>query len=125
MGARSEVIAHVTAAEPPRYQDMQMTGIGNGIQFGIIVVGTDPLHPVIDTGRRSLARHFFDISDMDIALLINSVPKALFGPSCFRQDFGSLRIEHEEVGSCRYAIALDVVCYGRDVVFDRRRRKPA
>ena len=71
MGARSEVIAHVTAAEPPRYQDVQMTGIGNGIKFGIIVVGADPLHPVIDTGRRSLAGHFFDISDMDIALLIN------------------------------------------------------
>jgi len=50
-----------------------MAGIGNGIKFGIVVVGADPLHPVIYTGRRSLAGHFFDISDMDIALLINSV----------------------------------------------------
>ena len=102
-----------------------MTGIGDGIKFGIIVVGADPLHPVIDTGRRSLAGHLFDISDVDIALLIDGVPELLFGPACFCQDFRSLRIEHKHVRSSGYAIALDVVCYGRDVVLDRRRGKAA
>src|SRR5215813_9760952 len=113
MGARSEVIAHVTAAESPRYQDVQMTRIGNSIKLGIVVVWADPLHPVIDTGRRGLAGHLFDISDMDIALLINSVPKPLFGPARFRQDFSSLRIEHEDMRGSRHAIALDIICYGR------------
>src|SRR6266850_2967688 len=121
MGTRPEVIAHVTAAEPPRYQNVQMTGIGNGIKFGIVVVGTDPLHPIIHARRRSLAGHFFDISDMDIALLINSVTESLFGPACFRQDFSPLGIEHEDMRGGRYAVALDVVGYCRNVVLDRRR----
>src|SRR6185503_10293519 len=99
MGTRSEVIADVTAAESPGYQNVQMTRIGDGIKFGIIVVGADPLHPIIHARRRSLASHFFYISDADIALLINSVPEPLFGPACFRQDCSPLRIEHKDVGS--------------------------
>src|SRR6516164_9711914 len=125
MGTRSEVIAHVTAAESSRYQNVQMTGIGNRIEFGIVVIGADPFHPVIHARRRSLAGYFFNISDMDVALFIDRIPEPLFGPACFCQNFSPLRIEHKDVGSSSYAVALDVVCYGRNVVLDRRRCKPA
>src|SRR5215510_2134269 len=102
-----------------------MTRISNGIKFGIIVIGADSLHPVVHTGWRSLAGYFLNISDMDIALLINSVAELLFGPTRFRQNLRPLRIENKDMGSSGYAIPFNVVCYGRYVVLDRRRRKTA
>jgi len=111
MGTSSKMVAHVTTSKATRDQNLQMTPLRYGIEFGIIIVGANSLGPIVDASRRGLTRYFLDVSDVRVALLIDSVPELLFGPSCVGKNLCALGVQDKDMWRSGNPIPFYLVCY--------------
>src|SRR3990172_4146462 len=100
---------------------MQLPGTRHRMEFSVVVIGVHPFLPVVSAGRRSLSRHLLDVSNVNIALLIDGVPELLFGPTRIGENFGTLGIKDQDMGISSNPISFDLLGYGPDVVLDGRR----